>query len=391
MLLFPPGLDYVVAFFGCLYASAVAVPAYPPRPNRSLDRIESIAADSQAIIALTTSQSLSKAKTFVAESPVLSKLQWLSLEELEAVKSDNWEPTYPDPQALAYLQYTSGSTAQPKGVMISHANVLHNAAYIHQGFEHTPDSISLSWLPHFHDMGLIDGIIVPLLGGFHGYLMPPAAFLQKPLRWLQAVTRLSITHTGGPNFAYELCLRRIDREVLNELDLSTWSVAYNGAEPVRPQTLDRFASTFAICGFRPEVFYPAYGLAEATLKVTGGRKSSVPVRYALNAEALQHHRLVEVAESDTHARLLVGCGYVDADTRVEIVDPESHTVCGESSVGEIWVSSRSVAGGYWNRPDETEQTSTHISPTPATGRFCARVISDSCTRVNSSLPGDSKI
>ena len=356
ILLFPPGLDYVVAFFGCLYASAVAVPAYTPRPNRSLDRIESIAADSQAIIALTTSQSLSKAKTFVAESPVLSKLQWLSLEELEAVQSDNWEPTYPDPQALAYLQYTSGSTAQPKGVMISHANVLHNAAYIHQGFEHTPDSISLSWLPHFHDMGLIDGIIVPLLGGFHGYLMPPAAFLQKPLRWLQAVTRLSITHTGGPNFAYELCLRRIDREDLNELDLSTWSVAYNGAEPVRPQTLDRFASTFAICGFRPEVFYPAYGLAEATLKVTGGRKSSVPVRYALNAEALQHHRLVEVAESDTHARLLVGCGYVDADTRVEIVDPESHTVCGESSVGEIWVSSRSVAGGYWNRPDETEQT-----------------------------------
>src|SRR6185503_16852896 len=201
MLLFPPGLDYIVSFFGCLYAGAVAVPAYPPRPNRSLDRIESIAADSQAVIALTTSQLLSKAKTFVAGSPVLSKLQWLSLEELEAEEPRNWQPTYPDPDALAYLQYTSGSTAQPKGVMISHANVLHNAAYIHQGFEHTPDSISLSWLPHFHDMGLIDGIIVPLFGGFHGYLMPPAAFLQKPLRWLQAVTRLSITHTGGPNFA----------------------------------------------------------------------------------------------------------------------------------------------------------------------------------------------
>ncbi|HJT30041.1 MAG TPA: amino acid adenylation domain-containing protein, partial [Pyrinomonadaceae bacterium] len=356
MLLFPAGLDYVAAFFGCLYAGAVAVPAYPPRPNRSLDRIESIADDSQAVIALTTSQSLSKAKTFVAESPVLSKLQWLSLKELEAERPGNWGPTFPDPNALAYLQYTSGSTAQPKGVMISHANVLNNAAYIHHGFEHTPESISLSWLPHFHDMGLIDGIIVPLFGGFHGYLMPPAAFLQKPLRWLQAVTRLSITHTGGPNFAYELCLRRIGHEELNELDLRTWSVAYNGAEPVRPQTLERFASTFASCGFRPEVFYPAYGLAEATLKVTGGRKSSLPARCALSAEALQHHRLVEVAETDPDARVLVGCGYVDADTRVEIVDPESHTVCGELNVGEIWVSSPSVAGGYWNRPDETEQT-----------------------------------
>jgi len=356
MLLFPPGLDYITAFFGCLYAGAVAVPAYPPRPNRSLDRIESIADDSQAVIALTTSQLLSKAKTFVSESPVLSKLQWLSLEELEAEKPPNWEPTHSDPNALAYLQYTSGSTAQPKGVMISHANVLHNAAYIHHGFEHTPDSISLSWLPHFHDMGLIDGIIVPLFGSFHGYLMPPAAFLQKPLRWLQAVTRLSITHTGGPNFAYELCMRRIGHEDLNELDLRTWSVAYNGAEPVRSQTLERFASTFASCGFRPEVFYPAYGLAEATLKVTGGSKSSVPARCALSAEALQHHRLLEVAENDPDARVLVGSGYVDAGTRVEIVDPESHTMCGEPNVGEIWVSSPSVAGGYWNRPDETEQT-----------------------------------
>jgi amino acid adenylation domain-containing protein len=358
MLLYPPGLDYAAAFFGCLYAGAVAVPAYPPRPNRTLERVEAMAADSQAAFALTTAKLLPKVKTYVAHSPALGGLRWLSTEEAEAegAGAGGLGPARAEPGSLAYLQYTSGSTALPKGVMISHANVLHNAAYIHEGFGHTPDSVSLSWLPHFHDMGLVDGVVVPLYGGFRAYLMPPAAFLQKPLRWLEAVTRLGVTHTGGPNFAYELCLRRIPPDARAALDLSGWAVAYNGAEPVRWETLERFAAAFAPCGFRPEAFYPAYGLAEATLKVTGGSRAAAPVRRAVQAEALKLNRVVEAAADDAGAQVLVGSGRAGAGTRVEIVDPETHTACAESAVGEVWVSSASVAGGYWRRPEETEQT-----------------------------------
>ncbi|MFN2417098.1 MAG: condensation domain-containing protein, partial [Pyrinomonadaceae bacterium] len=357
MLLYPPGLDYAAAFFGCLYAGAVAAPAYPPRPNRTLERIEAMAADSGAAFALTTAKLLPKVRTYVAHSPALSGLRWLSTEEAEAEGAEGGPgPVRAEPGSLAYLQYTSGSTALPKGVMISHANVLHNAAYIHQGFEHTPDSVSLSWLPHFHDMGLVDGIIVPLFGGFRAYLMPPAAFLQKPLRWLEAVTRLGVTHTGGPNFAYELCLRRIAAEERAALDLSSWAVAYNGAEPVRWETMERFAAAFAASGFRLETFYPAYGLAEATLKVTGGSRAAAPVRRAVQTDALKLNRVVEAAAEDAGAQVLVGSGRAGAGTRVEIVDPETHTACAESEVGEVWVSSASVAGGYWQRPEETEQT-----------------------------------
>ena len=358
MLLYPPGLDYAAAFFGCLYAGAVAVPAYPPRPNRTLERIEAMAADSQAAFALTTAKLLPKVRKYVAQSPALSGLRWLSTEEAEAegAAAGGSGPVRAEPGALAYLQYTSGSTAQPKGVMISHANALHNAAYIHQGFEHTPDSVALSWLPHFHDMGLVDGIIVPLYGGFRAYLMAPAAFLQKPLRWLEAVTRLGVTHTGGPNFAYELCLRRVAAQERAALDLRTWAVAYNGAEPVRWETMERFAAAFAASGFRPEVFYPAYGLAEATLKVTGGSRSAAPALRAVKAEPLRLNRVVEAAADDAGAQVLVGSGRAGAGTRVEIVDPETHAACAESAVGEVWVSSASVAGGYWQRPEETEQT-----------------------------------
>ena len=256
--------------------------------------------------------------------------------------------------SLAYLQYTSGSTATPKGVMVTHGNVLHNSASIHQGFAHTPDSRALTWLPHFHDMGLIDGIIQPLYGGFPGILMSPVSFLQQPLRWLEAITRFQITHTGGPNFAYDLCVRRVNTEQRARLDLRSWRVAYNGAEPVRFETLQRFANEFRECGFRWEAFYPAYGLAEATLKVTGGSSAEPPVTCTVRSDALEQHRVVEAVPEQDDTRTLVGCGQAGLDTEIEIVDAETFTRCEAKTVGEIWVHGPGVAAGYWRRPEETE-------------------------------------
>jgi amino acid adenylation domain-containing protein/non-ribosomal peptide synthase protein (TIGR01720 family) len=356
LLLYPPGLDYLTAFFGCLFAGVIAVPAYPPRLNRNLDRLAAIGLDAGATLALTTSLSASSGKNLSGQAPALEKLRWVTTDTLPLELAGEWREHPADGDSLAYLQYTSGSTAAPKGVMISHANVLHNSAYIHQGFEHTPESVSLTWLPHFHDMGLLDGIIQPLFGGFTGLLMSPAAFLQRPLRWLRAISRHRVTHSGGPNFAYDLCARKISEDERAALDLNCWRVAYNGAEPVRRETLERFARHFAPCGFRPQAFYPAYGLAEATLKVAGGRASAAPVFADVEGDALARNRVVEATGCETDVRRLVGSGGASFETEIAIVDPETRRRCAPDEVGEIWVRSASVAAGYWRRAEETEQT-----------------------------------
>jgi len=342
LLLYPAGLTFIEAFFGCLYAGVIAVPS--PLPRRNSQRLQAMITDSGATIALTNAALLTKIDTH---------LPLLATDTIEG-------GTYLEPElsadSLAYLQYTSGSTSTPKGVMITHRNVLHNSASIHQGFAHTPDSRALTWLPHFHDMGLIDGIIQPLYGGFPGILMSPASFLQQPLRWLEAITRFQITHTGGPNFAYDLCVRRVHREQRAELDLHSWRVAYNGAEPVRFETLERFANEFRECGFRREAFYPAYGLAEATLKVSGGASSEETVTCTVRSDALEQHHVVEAVSDEDNIRTIVGCGRAGLDTEIEIVDIETFTRCEANAVGEIWVHGPGVAAGYWNRPAETEAT-----------------------------------
>src|SRR6185369_4081882 len=341
LLLFPAGLNYIEAFFGCLYAGAIAVPA--PLPRRNAQRLEAIVTDSAATIALTNTALLTK---------IAAPLRLLATDTIDGSQAGTYLEPELSTESLAYLQYTSGSTSTPKGVMVTHGNVLHNSASIHQGFAHTPDSRALTWLPHFHDMGLIDGIIQPLYGGFPGILMSPVSFLQQPWRWLEAITRFEITHTGGPNFAYDLCVRRVNREQRARLDLHSWRVAYNGAEPVRFETLQRFANEFGECGFRREAFYPAYGLAEATLKVTGGSAITCTVR----SDALEKHRVVEAVSGEENTRTLVSCGRTGLDTEVEIVDIETSTRCEVNTVGEIWVHGPGVAAGYWNRPEETEAT-----------------------------------
>ncbi|MBV9209501.1 MAG: fatty acyl-AMP ligase, partial [Acidobacteria bacterium] len=355
LLLYPPGLDYVCAFFGCLLARVIAVPAYPPRLNRHASRLALMAEDARASFALTTRAQMTRLESFISQTPEFKRLEFLATDELEDELAQSWREPVVEAESLAYLQYTSGSTGEPKGVMVTHANVLHNSAYIHQGFGHTPDSTSLCWLPHFHDMGLLDGIIQPLFGGFTGLLMSPASFLQRPARWLEAISHYKVTHSGGPNFAYDLCVRRINDETRARLDLKSWSVAYNGAEPVRYETLRSFAGSFAACGFRPEAFYPAYGLAEATLKVSGGARGAGAFTCTVNAEDLEQNRVVETAKDDPSARTLVSSGQLAFETRALIVNPETLLECESAEVGEIWVSGKGVAAGYWNRAEETER------------------------------------
>lgn len=352
LLLYPPGLDFIVAFFGCLYAGTIAVPASLPQGKRGMARLQAIAGDAQAACVLTTTQDLAK----IERGPWARRVEWLASDVVAEDVAAGWREPVTNDDALAYLQYTSGSTSTPKGVMATHANVLENSAYIQHGFEHDSQSVSLSWLPHFHDMGLVDGIIQPLYSGFTGLLMSPASLLQNPARWLEAISRHRVTHSGGPNFAYDLCVSRIGEAQRASLDLSNWSVAYNGSEPVRRDTLERFAAAFAPCGFRREAFYPAYGLAEATLKVSGGRRDAGPVYCSVDASAIEQHRIVFTETGALDSRTLVGCGRAALGTEVAIVNPESLEACEPDQVGEVWVSGPGVAAGYWNRPEETETT-----------------------------------
>jgi 8-amino-7-oxononanoate synthase len=354
LLLYPAGLDFIAAFFGCLYAGVVAVPVYPPRRNRSLARIQAIADDADAKVALTTDLVLRRVESLIDETPHLKELTWLATSHVPQRMDERWEMPDVYGDTLAFLQYTSGSTGTPKGVMLSHASLVHNSALIAHAFEHTRSGTGVFWLPSYHDMGLIGGILQPLYMGRPNVLMSPITFLQKPFRWLSALTRFKGTTSGGPNFAYDLCVRKVTREQRKQLDLSRWEVAFNGAEPIREETLERFAETFAPCGFRREAFYPCYGLAEATLIVSGGYACEPPVIRTFEANALAGGQVVE-AQPDDDVRPLVACGQSLPDQGIVIADPETMTRALAGRIGEIWVSGPSVAGGYWRQPEATEQ------------------------------------
>ena len=355
LLILPPGLDYLTTFFGILYAGAVAVPSYPPRPNQSLARFQAIVTDSQATIVAGSSAQLSRMKKSASASFLLNQLRWVATDNISDDASAAWKEPEADENALAFLQYTSGSTAQPKGVMVSHANLLYTERMIQTAFGQSEDSVIVSWLPLYHDMGLIGGLLQPLYLGAKCVLMSPVSFLQRPLNWLRAISDYRATTSGGPNFAYDLCVRKIKPDERAQLDLSSWTVAFNGAEPIRAETLDRFANAFEPCGFRKEAFSTCYGLAEATLIVSGGIKSDKPLVKSLNARELEKNSASDALTDNERARQLVSCGGRLLEERIVIVDPESLARCAPEEVGEIWVAGPNVARGYWNKADETEK------------------------------------
>jgi acyl transferase domain-containing protein/acyl-CoA synthetase (AMP-forming)/AMP-acid ligase II/acyl carrier protein len=354
LLLYPPGLDYIAAFFGCLYAGAIAVPAYPPHRNRSLDRLRAVVSDSRARAVLCNDAVRASLTHSFAEAPELHVLRWLPTDPPTVASVEPYCEPRVTPDRLAFLQYTSGSTSTPKGVMLTHGNLFHNARLISAGFRLRGDSTSVFWLPLYHDMGLIGGVLQPLQIGRTSYLMAPATFLSSPIRWLRAISQFRATISGGPNFAYDLCVRTVTPEQKAGLDLSAWRVAFNGAEPVYAETLQRFAAAFADCGFRPEAWYPCYGLAEATLLVTGGVADHAPTTLTVSRVALEQNR-VEV-QDEPGSRTLVGCGTALGGQRVGIIHPETLRPCPTDEPGEIWVSGPSVAQGYWQRPGESAAT-----------------------------------
>lgn len=356
LLLYPPGLEFIAAFFGCLYGGVIAVPVYPPRRNRSLKRIQAIADDADAKVALTTDVVLNRVMPIIDETPHLKNLTWLATCQVPEGLENQWDMPDVHGDTLAFLQYTSGSTGTPKGVVLSHANLVHNSALIAHSFEHARSCKGVFWLPSYHDMGLIGGILQPLYVGRPNILMSPMSFLQKPYRWLSAISRFKGTTSGGPNFAYELCVRKITPEQRKTLDLSHWRVAFNGAEPVRADTIDAFCEAFEPCGFRRDAFYPCFGLAEATLIVSGGFATEPPVIKSFNSSALTKGEVIEVDASDESARTMVGCGHNLPDQKIVIADPDTFTVCPPGRVGEIWVYGPSMAQGYWQEPEATKAT-----------------------------------
>lgn len=355
LILYPPGLDYITAFFGCLYAGVVAVPAYPPRNARNFPRVVAIANDAQATLILASGATRTKIQSVENLIDGLTDCRWLAADAVAIASATDWQPGDLHRDTLALLQYTSGSTSLPKGVMLSHGNLLHNLALISGSFQTHPQSQGVSWLPPYHDMGLIGGILQPMYAGASMTLMSPVSFLQRPLRWLQAISQSKATISGGPNFAYELCIRRTTPEQRRSLDLSRWEVAFNGAEPIHAETLDRFAEAFAPSGFRREAFFACYGLAEATLMVTGGYKTKSPITRRVQKTALNCNRVI-ASVSKADSQTLVSCGRTLPTQEIVIVDPETLIPCQAEQIGEIWIMGDSIAQGYWNQPEQTELT-----------------------------------
>jgi acyl transferase domain-containing protein/acyl-CoA synthetase (AMP-forming)/AMP-acid ligase II/acyl carrier protein len=353
ILLFPPGCEYITALFGCFYGGAVAVPAYPPT-NHNLSVLRSIVADAEAKMILCSSPIFARKEQILSRAPELIRCTWLNTEEIcddSCTSGENPEQLEP---GLAYLQYSSGSTGSPKGVMVRHANVMNNLAFLQQRCEQSSETIEVSWLPPYHDLGLVGGILLPVYAGFKSILMSPVSFAQNPVRWLRAITDYEATTSGGPNFAYGLCTRRIRTEERQGLDLSHWTLAFNGAETVHADTIEKFTSAFAPYGFRREAFYPGYGLAEATLLVSGGQKSAGPVIRSFKTSALAKRQIIEALGQEDGVSRLVGCGHSAEDQQIIIVNPERFSACKSDEVGEICVAGPSVTDGYWQRANETK-------------------------------------
>ena len=352
LMMYSPSLAFIEAFIGCLYAGIIAVPAYPPKKNRSAERILAIARDCHPKLLLCNAETYPHVSGEFATAIPIARAIATDAIQFRGVTD------FPelDSNQVAFLQYTSGSTATPKGVIVTHANIVANEQLIQQHFEHDKTSVVVSWMPMFHDMGLIGGVLQPLFVGFPSILMSPTTFLSDPSTWLQAITTYRGTSSGGPNFAYEHCLHNVSESQKRTLDLSSWKIAYNGSEPVRASTLECFSTGFRDCGFRRNAFFPCYGLAEATLFVSGGP----PLRNAcvanLDAISLESHQVRDVDHEDSSRVVAnVSCGTVGNDLDVRVVNPITKHESADTMIGELWIHGSSIAAGYWGKDEESRE------------------------------------
>jgi acyl-CoA synthetase (AMP-forming)/AMP-acid ligase II len=349
VLIHEPGLDFVEAFFGCLYAGVIAVPLAPARSTRTRTRVTSVVRDCEAGLILLSEKQERQAETRLGvENPVLAT------DTVPDEESRNFHRGAGSRDSIAFLQYTSGSTGDLKGVQISQRALLHNLGQIREAMRLDAGSVGVGWLPHYHDMGLIGTILQPVYTGFRVTLMSPQAFVQRPERWLRAISRFGGHTCGGPNFGYQLCVDHIPDSVLAELDLRSWALAWSGAEPIQAATLKSFARKFAVCGFRETSFYPCYGLAEATLFVTGATRGGGARIKRLSASALELGEVRPAHEEDSDARAIVGCGFPRRGTSLELVDAD-HTRVAPGRIGEIWIRGSNIGSGYWQQPDTTRE------------------------------------
>ena len=354
VLLFPPGMAYIISLFGCFYAGMVAVPAYPPRRNRSSNRVFRIIEDAGISHCLTNAQVLKDIERNFAADFENHHIRWISFEEIDLTRFDHWNAPDLAEDDLALLQYTSGSTGEPKGVMISHFQILYNSEYIGRSFGFSKASVGMNWLPIYHDMGLIGTIMQGPYFGFLSITMPPMVFLQDPAKWLKAISAHKATIAGGPNFAYDHCVNKVDLSQLDGVDLSSIETFFCGAEPVRRQTLEAFAEKFSNHGVNINQMYPCYGMAETVLIVTGGMKGSAQRFVVLDQQALNRGNVVVVDEQHPDHVHFTGCGHCWLDTRVRIVNPETCMPSAANEVGEIWISGSGVSRGYWGRTNGNE-------------------------------------
>lgn len=373
LIFLPPSLEYIISFYGCLIAGLIPVPLYPPE-TRSHSRLINVIKDSGAKVAITDKITKNRYinkeninKNDEAENLIRSiKLIDIDINELlsapivfKSIKSDD----------IAFLQYTSGSTSQPKGVMVTHKNLLVNSSLIKKYFNHNDNECQVSWLPPYHDMGLIGDIIQTLFSGMTMVFMSPMSFLKKPIRWLKAITKYSyigeIT-SGAPNFAYDWCCKLYDESFLEELDLSKWKVAYNGSEPVKYSTITNFIDKFSKCGFKAEAMCPVYGLAENTLMVSPPDFKNKPFVIWVDRRKF-NNGIIEVKNQENNNESLmpcIGCGPLvnEEEIEIKIVNTSNYSICKDGEIGEIWLAGESVTKGYWNKEVETEKTfKAHLS------------------------------
>jgi acyl-CoA synthetase (AMP-forming)/AMP-acid ligase II len=356
LLLFEPGIDFWRAFLGCLYAGVIAIPAPLPHDERSMQRVAGILRDADSDLALTTTRLRDLLAAGIDGLGLSRPIRCVATDDAQLADADSWTMPHITRDTVAFLQYTSGSTGDPKGVVVTHGNILHNEATISEALGVSAASVLVSWIPHFHDMGLI-GQILGFYAGANLVMMSPLAFLKQPVRLLKAISDYRGTVSAAPNFAYDLIARRVTAEQLNGLDLSTWEVALNGAEPVRRRTIERITDKLAPAGFAPSAMRPAYGMAEVTLMAAVGR--GVQRYLEADADALEQNRYTPAKGRSIS---LVSSGEPALGVDVHIVDPETLRELPDGQVGEIWLRSASVARGYYHRPDQTiEEFHAHTS------------------------------